>query len=67
MSVMAMPGTSLTEDQIREAAASQVNKFKVPRYVQFVDALPRNANGKILNRTLRKQWHSDTARREELP
>ena len=67
VSVVAMPGTSLTEDQIREAAASQVNKFKVPRYVQFVDALPRNANGKILKRTLRKQWHSDTARREELP
>ena len=61
VSVVAMAGTDLHEDQIREAAASHVNKFKIPRYVQFVDALPRNATGKVLKRTLREQWLGNTA------
>ncbi len=55
-SVVRMPGTDVTQDQIREAAASYVTKFKVPKYVTFTDALPRNSNGKILKRTLRDQW-----------
>ena len=54
--VVRMPETNVTEDQIREAAASYVTKFKIPKYVTFTDALPRNSNGKILKRTLRDQW-----------
>jgi acyl-coenzyme A synthetase/AMP-(fatty) acid ligase len=27
--------------------------YKVPRYVEFVEALPKNATGKILKRVLR--------------
>lgn len=54
--VVRMPGTEVTEQQIRSAAASYVTKFKVPKYVTFTDELPRNSNGKILKRTLREQW-----------
>lgn len=61
VSVVPMPGTDLTEEQIREAAAAQVTKFKVPKYVFFTPALPRNANGKILKRALRDQWEENMA------
>ena len=54
--VVPMPGSGVTEDQIRDAAAEHVTKFKIPKYVTFTDALPRNANGKILKRTLRDKF-----------
>lgn len=54
--VVPMPGADVSEDDIREAAAAYVTKFKVPKYVTFADVLPRNSNGKILKRTLREQW-----------
>ncbi len=56
VTVVPMPGSDVTEDQIREAAAAWVTKFKIPRYVTFTKALPRNANGKVLKRSLREQW-----------
>ena len=54
--VVAMPGSGVTEGQIRDAAAEHVTKFKIPKYVTFTDALPRNANGKILKRILRDKF-----------
>jgi fatty-acyl-CoA synthase len=56
-----MPGSELTVEQIREVAAGQLSKFKIPKYVEFTTALPRNANGKILKRSLRKQWLDNLA------
>jgi fatty-acyl-CoA synthase len=31
-------------------------KFKVPQSVEFIEALPRNATGKVLKRTLRDEF-----------
>jgi acyl-CoA synthetase (AMP-forming)/AMP-acid ligase II len=31
-------------------------KFKVPASVEFIEALPRNATGKVLKRTLREMY-----------
>ncbi|GAA3490951.1 fatty acyl-CoA synthetase [Streptomyces cremeus] len=44
---------SLTEDQLRSYARERLAHFKAPKRVVFVDALPRNASGKILKRELR--------------
>ncbi len=47
------PGTSATEDELREWVASRLAKFKVPVRIAFVEeTLPRNANGKILKKDL---------------
>jgi acyl-CoA synthetase (AMP-forming)/AMP-acid ligase II len=46
------PGEELTADEVREHARSRVARFAVPRDVHFVDALPRNATGKILRNAL---------------
>ena len=56
VSVVPMPGADLTEDMVCAAAAAQLTKFKIPKEVIFTKALPRNANGKILKRSLRDQW-----------
>lgn len=59
VSVVPMPGTEVTEEMILDAAASQLTKFKIPKYVLFTKALPRNANGKILKRSLRDEWQKN--------
>ncbi|MCH2211904.1 MAG: long-chain-fatty-acid--CoA ligase [Fuerstiella sp.] len=56
VSVVLLPGAELTEDQIRTATATRINRFKIPKYIQFTNTLPRNANGKIVKRTLREMW-----------
>jgi acyl-CoA synthetase (AMP-forming)/AMP-acid ligase II len=47
------PGTTATADELIEHCRAQLAKFKVPKDVTFVDALPRNPSGKVLKRELR--------------
>jgi acyl-CoA synthetase (AMP-forming)/AMP-acid ligase II len=46
-------GTPTTSDELIEHCRAQLAKFKVPKDVVFVDALPRNPSGKVLKRELR--------------
>lgn len=50
--VVVRPGAALTEDDVKEYVRNRLARFKVPRDVLFVDALPRNAGGKVLKRVL---------------
>ena len=43
----------VTEDELIEHCRTQLAKFKVPKAVTFIDALPRNPSGKVLKRELR--------------
>ena len=45
-------GASLTEDELVAWAKEQMAAYKYPRIVEFVDALPMTATGKILKREL---------------
>jgi acyl-CoA synthetase (AMP-forming)/AMP-acid ligase II len=47
------PDTVVSGDELIEHCRGQLAKFKVPRDVVFVDALPRNPSGKVLKRELR--------------
>ncbi len=47
-------GASLTVDDIKAHVKANLANFKVPRDVTFLDALPRNATGKVLKRDLRE-------------
>jgi acyl-CoA synthetase (AMP-forming)/AMP-acid ligase II len=49
------PGTSTTAEELTEHCRSQLARFKVPKAVLFVDALPRNPSGKVLKRELRER------------
>jgi len=54
--VAVKPGQSLTEADIHAHCSKNLARFKCPRQVCFVDALPRNATGKIHKPTLRKTF-----------
>ena len=47
---------SLTESDIVNHCDGKLARFKLPKGVTFIDAIPRNANGKVLKRDLRKQF-----------
>jgi fatty-acyl-CoA synthase len=59
MAIVAIkPGHSLAEEEIHAHCAANLARFKCPRLIRFVDALPRNATGKIHKPTLRKNFGS---------
>jgi len=47
------PGTQIGERELRDYVKSQVAAYKYPRYVWFVDELPKGPTGKILKREIR--------------
>lgn len=47
------PGSTLTADDLIAWSRREMANYKVPRAVEFVAELPRNASGKVLKRELR--------------
>ena len=57
MAVVALkPGMSLTDREIVVLCEKNLARYKKPRYVEFVESLPKNAGGKILKRELRDRY-----------
>jgi len=54
--VVPKAGAARDADSIIAWARQRIGGFKVPKSVDFVAALPRNATGKVLRRTLREQY-----------
>ncbi len=50
--VVLSEGADLTQDEVKQHVKSNLARYKVPREVEFLDSLPRNATGKILKREL---------------
>ncbi len=53
--VVLQPDHSTTAEELTAHCASQLAKFKVPKAITFLHALPRNPSGKVLKRELRAQ------------
>ncbi|MDN3359030.1 FadD3 family acyl-CoA ligase [Actinomadura sp. DC4] len=51
----------LSEDDVIAHCRERLARFKVPRQVAFVDALPRNPSGKVLKRNLRQDTVEEQA------
>ena len=51
--VVLAPEATVTPDELIEHCRDQLAKFKVPKAVTVIDALPRNPSGKVLKRELR--------------
>jgi acyl-CoA synthetase (AMP-forming)/AMP-acid ligase II len=51
--VVVAPGATATSAELIEHCRGQLAKFKVPKDVVFIEALPRNPSGKVLKRELR--------------
>jgi fatty-acyl-CoA synthase len=54
--VVMKPGKSATASDIINFTRERIAGFKTPKSVDFVEALPRNASGKILRRHLRDPY-----------
>jgi long-chain acyl-CoA synthetase len=50
--VVAKPGETLTEEEIKEWCRDRLAKFKIPTFVEFRSELPKTTVGKILRREL---------------
>ncbi|MDI3101271.1 MULTISPECIES: acyl-CoA synthetase [Streptomyces] len=56
VTAVVVPRGQVTEDELIAHARQRLTPFKAPKAVRFVDALPRNASGKILKRELRDRF-----------
>jgi acyl-CoA synthetase (AMP-forming)/AMP-acid ligase II len=54
--IVRKPGEAVSADDVIAYARSRIARFKAPKSVLFLDALPRNASGKVLRRELRAQY-----------
>jgi fatty-acyl-CoA synthase len=51
-----VPGASLTLAELREWGTARLARYKLPTVLHVVDALPRNASGKIMKTALRREY-----------
>src|SRR5690606_33679086 len=51
--VVLRPGTSATAEELIGWARENIANYKVPRYVEFMDALPTSVQGKVQKDVLR--------------
>jgi malonyl-CoA/methylmalonyl-CoA synthetase len=54
--VVRRAGSAITEGQVRDALSGKLAKFKLPKQIHFIDALPRNAMGKVQKNILRQRY-----------
>jgi len=50
--IVLIDGGSLDEEGVKSHVKQNLARYKVPREVEFLDSLPRNATGKVLKREL---------------
>ncbi len=50
------PGEKMEEEEAILFLQGKIARFKIPKYVEFVEALPKTASGKI-QKFLLKEWH----------
>ena len=54
-SIILKEGETMTAEEMREYIADHMARHKVPRYIDFVDAFPMNAAGKVLKYKMRQE------------
>ena len=60
--VVAAPGAEVTLDGLRAACAGRIARYKHPQRLDLVEALPRNATGKVAKAELREHYRELSAR-----
>lgn len=56
-------GASISEEALVAYCREHLPGFKTPRSIDFTDALPKNPNGKIVRREVRKNYWADQERK----
>jgi len=60
--VVRKPNVEVTPGELIDWARDRIAGYKLPKSVDFIDALPRNPTGKILKRELRKAYWAGNER-----
>ena len=55
------PGQSVDRNAVIGHCSERLARFKLPSDIAIIEALPRNATGKVLKRELRKQFVAGNA------
>jgi len=50
------PDHQVSEEEIIEFCRPRLAGFKIPRHIEFLDEVPRNASGKVLKKDLREPF-----------
>lgn len=58
--VVAKPGTTVDADDVIAWARARIASYKLPRSIEVVGSLPKNAAGKVLRREVRARILADT-------
>jgi acyl-CoA synthetase (AMP-forming)/AMP-acid ligase II len=53
--VVRQPGSSVTENDLKEYVRQRLARYKIPRSIELLDEIPRNPTGKVLKRVLRER------------
>jgi long-chain acyl-CoA synthetase len=53
--VVPKPGATISEKELDAFCRERLTAYKVPKFYEFVNALPKSAVGKILRKDLRAQ------------
>ncbi len=61
--VVLHPGATASAEEILGFCRGRIAGYKIPKSIDFVDALPRNPTGKILRRELRERYWAGHERR----
>ena len=56
------PGSETSADELIAFARERIAGYKLPKSIDFVDALPRNATGKVTKHILRAPYWRDRQR-----
>jgi len=57
--VVLREGLQATAGEIIDFCRKQIASYKAPKGVEFVDSLPRNPQGKILKKEIRKHYRTE--------
>lgn len=57
------PGESVTAGEIIEFCRARLAGYKIPRRIEVIDQIPRNASGKVLKKDLREPYWKGVQRR----
>jgi fatty-acyl-CoA synthase len=53
--VILQPDVKMTEEEVRDFCRGKIGRFKIPKYVFFVDSYPLTESGKVQKYLLREQ------------
>ncbi|MHB8085143.1 MAG: class I adenylate-forming enzyme family protein [Dehalococcoidia bacterium] len=59
-SIVAVPNTDLTAQEIQDFCSGRLAKYKIPEYIVFTASLPKNPGGKIIKEELTRQFSAES-------